>query len=83
MKTHEAVRWLSKLPADSDVIINWWDLDDLIAAGGSDALTYDEWKQVVNRINGSADWSYIFDAAIEESHDIVARREDLFKDKSG
>ena len=83
MKVHEVIKWISKLPADSDVIINWWDLDDLIAAGGSDALTYDEWKQVANRINGSADWSYIFDAAIEESYDIVARREDLFKDKSG
>ena len=83
MKTHEVIRWLSKLPADSDVIINWWDLDDLIAAGGSDALTYDEWKQVANRINGSADWSYIFDAVIEESYNIVAQRQDLFKDKSG
>ena len=83
MKVHEAIKWISKLPADSDVIINWWDLDDLIAGGGRADLTYDEWKHLVNRINGKEEWTYIYDLAIEESHDIVAQREDLFKDKSG
>ena len=83
MKVHEAIRWLSKLPADSDVIINWWDLSDFTLSGGSEELTPNEWKHLVNRINGKADWSYIFDAAIEESYNIVAQREDLFNDKSG
>ena len=83
MKVHEVIIWISKLPADSDVIINWWDLDDLIAGGGRADLTYDEWKHLVNDINGSHDWEYIQDAAVEESYNIVARREDLFKDKSG
>ena len=82
MKTHEAIRWLSKLPADEEIIINWWTHSDIVDTGGND-ITWNEWKHLVNRINGKADWSYIFDAAIEESHDIVARREDLFKDKSG
>ena len=81
MKVHEVIKWLSKLPSDDDIIINWWTHRDILNLAND--LTYDEWKQVANRINGSADWSYIFDAAIEESYDIVARREDLFKDKSG
>jgi len=81
MKVHEAIKWLSQHSNQEEhIIINWWDYDDLIASGGR---TPDEWKHLVNRINGSEDWSYIFDAAIEESHNIVARREDLFKDKSG
>ena len=83
MKTHEVIRWLSKLSPDEHIIINWWDYDDLIASGGSEKLTPDEWKHLVNRINGKADWNYIFDAAIEESYNIVAQRQDLFKDKSG
>ena len=83
MKVHEVIKWLSKLPAETDIIINWWELDDLIAGGGRADLTYDEWKHLVNRINGKEEWTYIYDLAIEESHDIVAQREDLFKDKSG
>ena len=83
MKVHEVIKWLSKLPAETDIIINWWELDDLIAGGGRADLTYDEWKHLVNRINGSENWDYIQDSAIEEACNIVARREDLFKDKSG
>ena len=83
MKVHEVIKRLSKLPAETDIIISWWELDDLIAGGGRADLTYDEWKHLVNRINGKEEWTYIYDLAIEESHDIVAQREDLFKDKSG
>ena len=81
MKVHEVIKWLSKLPSDDDIIINWWTHRDILNLAND--LTYDEWKHLVNRINGKAEWSYILDAAIEESYDIVARREDLFKDKSG
>ncbi len=82
MKTHEAIRWLSKLPTDEEIIINWWTHSDIVDAGGND-ITWNEWKHLVNRINGSQDWDYIQDSAIEEACNIVARREDLFKDKSG
>ena len=83
MKVHEAIKWLSILPADSNIIINWWDLSDFTLSGGSEELTPNECKHLVNRINGSQDWDYIQDSAIEEACNIVARREDLFKDKSG
>ena len=83
MKVKEVIKWLSQHSnQDEHIIINWWDYDDLIASGGSKELTLNEWKHLVNRINGKADWSYVFDAAIDESHNIVAQREDLFKDKS-
>jgi len=82
MKTHEAIRWLNKLPPDEHIIINWWTHQDIIDTGGND-VTWDEWKHLVNTINGSQDWDYIQDAAIEEACNIVARRQDLFKDKSG
>ena len=82
MKTHEAIRWLNKISPDEHIIINWWTHQDIIDTSGND-VTWDEWKHLVNDINGKADWNYIFDDAIIESHDIVARREDLFKDKSG
>ena len=81
MKVHEAIKWLSALPAGEDIIINWWTHNDVLPSKPN--LTYDEWKHLVNRINGSEDWDYIQDSAIEEAHNIVARREDLFKDKSG
>ena len=82
MKTHEAIRWLSKLPTDEEIIINWWTHSDIVDAG-VDGMTWNEWKHLVNRINGSQDWDYVQDSAIEEACNIVARREDLFKDKSG
>ena len=81
MKVHEVIKWLNKLPSNDDIIINWWTHRDILNLAND--LTYDEWKHLVNDINGKADWNYIFDEAIIESHDIVARREDLFKDKSG
>ena len=81
MKVHEVIKWLSKLPSDDDIIINWWTHRDILNLAND--LTYDEWKHLVNDINGSHAWEYIQDAAVEESYNIVARREDLFKDKSG
>jgi hypothetical protein len=81
MKTHEAIRWLSKLSPDEHIIINWWTHQDIIDTGSND-VTWDEWKHLVNTINGSQDWDYIQDTAIEEACNIVARRQDLFKDKS-
>ena len=82
MKTHEAIRWLSKLPTDEEIIIKWWTHSDIVDTGGND-ITWNEWKHLVNRINSSEDWDYIQNSAIEEAANIVARREDLFKDKSG
>ena len=82
MKTHEAIKWLSELSANEEIIINWWHIDDVIAGGGSADLTHDEWKALTNIINRKGDWESIQNHAIEESHDIVAQREDLFKDKS-
>ena len=72
----------NKLSPDEHIIINWWTHQDIIDTGGND-VTWDEWKHLVNTINGSQDWDYIQDAAIEEACNIVARRQDLFKDKSG
>jgi SPX domain protein involved in polyphosphate accumulation len=89
MKTHEVIRWLSKLSPDEHIIINWWTHQDIIDTGGNSEVvpdldvTWNEWKQIVNTINGSQDWDYIQDAAIEEACNIVARRQDLFKDESG
>ena len=83
MKAYNVIRELSKLPADEHIIINWWEHEEIAERGGSEELTPNEWKHLTNRINGKAEWSYILDSAIEESHNIVARREDLFKDKSG
>ena len=83
MKVHEAIKWLSALPAGEDIIINWWGYDDLIVSGGSEELTPNEWKHLADKINRKGDWECIQNHAIEESYDIVAQREDLFKDKSG
>lgn len=82
MKIHEVIRELSKIPADDDIIINWWEHNEVAEQGGSKDLTLNEWKHLVDRINGKEEWTYILELAIDESHDIVAQREDLFKDKS-
>jgi len=82
MKVHEVIRELSKIPADDDIIINWWEHNEVAEQGGSKDLTLNEWKHLVDRINGKEEWTYILELAIDESHDIVAQREDLFKDKS-
>ena len=82
MKAYEVIRELSKLPPEEEVIINWWTHIDITDESNSN-LTWDEWKHLVRRIDGKEEWIEIFDLAIEEAADIVARREDLFKDKSG
>ena len=81
MKVHEVIKWLSKLPSDDDIIINWWTHRDILNLAND--LTYDEWKHLVRRIDSKEEWIEIFYLAIDEATDIVARREDLFKDKSG
>lgn len=82
MKVHEVIRELSKIPTDDDIIINWWEHNEVAEQGGSKDLTLNEWKHLVDRINGKEEWTYILELAIDESHDMVAQREDLFKDKS-
>ena len=82
MKAYEVIRELSKLPPEEEVIINWWTHIDITDESNTN-LTWDEWKHLVRRIDGKEEWIEIFDLAIEEAADIVARREDLFKDKSG
>jgi hypothetical protein len=82
MKAYEVIRELSKLPPEEEVIINWWTHIDITDESDTN-LTWDEWKHLVRRIDGKEEWIEIFDLAIEEAADIVARREDLFKDKSG
>jgi len=82
MKAYNVIRELSKLPPEEEVIINWWTHIDITDESDTN-LTWDEWKHLVRRIDGKEEWIEIFDLAIEEAADIVARREDLFKDKSG
>jgi hypothetical protein len=82
MKAYEVIRELSKLPPEEEVIINWWTHIDITDESNTN-LTWDEWKHLVRRIDSKEEWIEIFDLAIEEAADIVARREDLFKDKSG
>jgi len=82
MKAYNVIRELSKLPPEEEVIINWWTHIDITDESDIN-LTWDEWKHLVRRIDGKEEWIEIFDLAIEEAADIVARREDLFKDKSG
>ena len=82
MKAYNVIRELSKLPPEEEVIINWWTHIDITDESNTN-LTWDEWKHLVRRIDGKEEWIEIFDLAIEEAADIVARREDLFKDKSG
>ena len=83
MKTYEVIRELSKLPPEEEVIINWWTHIDITDESDTN-LTWDEWKHLVRRVDSKdGGWIEVFDLAIEEAADIVARREDLFKDKSG
>ena len=82
MKAYEVIRELSKLPPEEEVIINWWTHIDITDESNTN-LTWDEWKHLVRRIDSKEEWIEIFDLAIEEATDIVAKREDLFKDKSG
>ena len=82
MKAYNVIRELSKLPPEEEVIINWWTHIDITDESNTN-LTWDEWKHLVRRIDSKEEWIEIFYLAIEEAADIVARREDLFKDKSG
>ena len=82
MKAYNVIRELSKLPPEEEVIINWWTHIDITDESNTN-LTWDEWKHLVRRIDGKEEWIEIFYLAIDEATDIVARREDLFKDKSG
>ena len=82
MKAYNVIRELSRVPPEEEVIINWWTHIDITDESDTN-LTWDEWKHLVRRIDGKEEWIEIFDLAIEEAADIVARREDLFKDKSG
>jgi len=82
MKAYNVIRELSKLPPEEEVIINWWTHIDITDESNTN-LTWDEWKHLVRRIDSKEEWIEIFYLAIEEATDIVAKREDLFKDKSG
>jgi len=82
MKAYNVIRELSKLPPEEEVIINWWTHIDITDESNTN-LTWDEWKHLVRRIDSKEEWIEIFYLAIDEATDIVAKREDLFKDKSG
>ena len=43
MTNTEAIEWLSKMPKDTPLIIEWWEQDDF---NGDGEMTYELWSDV-------------------------------------
>lgn len=50
MQVKEAIKYLSELKPDQEIIIAWWEKPE--------AFTVEEWENVINR-EGKIDWSII------------------------
>jgi hypothetical protein len=52
MKVKDAIKYLSALPEDEEIIIAWWEWDSF-----SDICTEEEWSKAMDGIERWMDWS--------------------------
>jgi len=55
MKIKEAIRYLSELPEDEEIVIAWWRQDSFDHF--EPPLSEEEWNEYVSRIEKWIDWS--------------------------
>jgi hypothetical protein len=66
MQVKEAIKYLSELPEDEELVMAWWRWQD----GFSEVCTEEEWNEAMDSIEGKMDWSSdyeIIEYLIEES----------------
>ena len=66
MQVKEAIKYLSELPEDEELVMAWWRWQDSF----SEVCTEEEWNEAMNSIEGKMDWSSdyeIIEYLIEES----------------
>jgi|VirMetMinimDraft_7_1064189.scaffolds.fasta_scaffold32803_1 hypothetical protein len=55
MKVKDAIRYLSELPEDEEIVIAWWRQDSFYSFEPS--LTDEEWNERISYIEKWIDWS--------------------------
>lgn len=66
MQVKEAIKYLSELPEDEELVMAWWRWQDSF----SEVCTEEEWNEAMDSIEGKMDWSSdyeIIEYLIEES----------------
>jgi len=54
MKVKDAIKLLSELNPDNDIVIVWWDEDSF----NPDDVTDENWAKLVSMIDNEMDWSH-------------------------
>ena len=62
MKVKDAIRYLSGMPDDEEIIIAWWEYGD-----GESWLdiSKEQWGACCSRVDRKHDWSYEYEAIVE------------------
>jgi len=79
MKVSTAIRYLSELNPDDDIVIAWWDRDWVQCTNlmqGHSELTVEEMRSIADNVE-EYDWVYssVCDAIEEETRDVLLDRD--------
>jgi hypothetical protein len=71
VKVKDAIRYLSSMPDDEEIIIAWWEYGDGVSW---DEITKEQWDAYCSYVERKHDWSYEHEA-IADHFDMCIREE--------